>query len=700
MVVLRSQTNTSTTAAAAAAGSTTTGAPEKPAYKQEEEEEVSLQQRAVNAHAAISQIWPTDNDKIAPLEDVECSVLANAYTESWAPTAPAASSSSNNANHNQPTETSGVRLLVLAESHATTHRRLTGTRLADPTLAQRVGHRGHLNVVHCLSYGEPWMLEEQEKETAAEAPLGSSSSNEKDKMDATVQNGCKRGTPQFWRVLAALAGIVDTDNENNKDPLEGAEQSVSRLRQIFAALEGADAAHRESRVSAKLAVRQALMQRGILLADVSPVPIYAGGGVVVRHNLQTGRPYTTKENKLSDRVKRAILRTAFDEYAQYLIQRYRPAFVLLFGTSVETAIGRERLEETVQAVQGHYLGAIQHPSYNRIQGRKFLPHLRMLRSLARAVQPSERCNSKEELQAMIKDALAEEIVVPDAVVEKAVVEKAKPEKSAAAVHQNAPLRSQENTTETTSRSTATLLPVQNPLKRRSKGDPLSSRPLPTRRQPKRLATKPPLPPPLPPPTIIETSAARHPAAAPKNHPNPRCRKKAAVVVVRRKQPRTMRASNDDGELALSVKKILEAGRPLPPGAAKQSNARQKAAAQVPTVEVGPLLSPAAGAPKQSNPRQKDAAPRVPTRPTTALRKEAALTALVAPSQETGAGALSSSEQTEVAGTGASQPAPTATSGQTRLAVPQKRRWQPTAGRKRKMTDKRTNPERWTKRQRT
>ena len=306
MVVLRSQTNTTKhyqlgeEPSTAAAGSTTTNAtPEKPTYEQQEE--VSLQQRAVNAHASISEIWPTDNDKIAPLEDVECCKLADAYTESWAPpTAAAALSSSNN----------GVHLLVLAESHATTHRRLTGARIVDPALAQRVGHQGHLNVVHCLSYGESWMLEvKKEEETAAEAPVGSSSSHEKDEMDATVLNGCKRGTPQFWRVLAALAGIVDTDNENHKDPLEGAEQSVGRLRQIFAALEGADTAHRESRVSAKLAVRQALMERGILLADVSPVPIYAGGGVVVRHNLQTGRPYTTKENKLSDRVdfKRASI---------------------------------------------------------------------------------------------------------------------------------------------------------------------------------------------------------------------------------------------------------------------------------------------------------------------------------------------------------------------------------------------------------
>ena len=207
------ETSTAAAATAAAADSTTTtGAPEKPAAYEQQEEDVSLQQRAINAHASISRIWPTDNDKIAPLEDVECCVLANSYTESWAPTAAAAPSSSSN---------NGVRLLVLAESHATTHRRLTGARLADPALAQRVGHRGHLNVVHCLSYGESWMLEQEEKEeeTAAEAPLGRNSSsssssseksNEKDKMDATVLNGCKRGTPQFWRVLAALAGIVDT----------------------------------------------------------------------------------------------------------------------------------------------------------------------------------------------------------------------------------------------------------------------------------------------------------------------------------------------------------------------------------------------------------------------------------------------------------------------------------------------------------
>lgn len=43
--------------------------------------------------------------------------------------------------------------------------------------------------------------------------------------------------------------------------------------------------------------------RGIMLADISPVPISTGGGTFKRFNKKTGKMYTDKNNKLPDKLK-------------------------------------------------------------------------------------------------------------------------------------------------------------------------------------------------------------------------------------------------------------------------------------------------------------------------------------------------------------------------------------------------------------
>lgn len=65
----------------------------------------------------------------------------------------------------------------------------------------------------------------------------------------------------------------------------------------FAHVEGArkkecvESKHR--RLATKIAIMKALKKRGIMLVDVSPVPIYAGGNVEKRINKKTGSSYRT-----------------------------------------------------------------------------------------------------------------------------------------------------------------------------------------------------------------------------------------------------------------------------------------------------------------------------------------------------------------------------------------------------------------------
>jgi len=360
---------------------------------------LNLNQCAVKAHAAVSKLWPTDSDTIAPLEGVECCTLANAHIEQWGP----------------PNTNDRLNLLILAESHATTHANLVGQKPSSTftILKSHHDHLGHLNLVHCLSYGESWMLPAKVFEG----------------LSKTVQLGCKHGTPQFWRTLAALAGNLDFGE--NADPLDKAEsRTAEEYTAIFADIEGHDPAKRESRVQAKLNIRQELSQRGILLADVSPVPIYAGGGTIKRTNQKTGKIYTDKANKLPTQIKMAIIKTAFEMYAQFLVQRYRPHFVLVFGTSVEQAISETVLTALCAAHGGHYLGALQHPSYNQLQGRMLLPHLRLLRDLAHMVQnKQERKSHLPQQRQLLLDRIVQfrsekiVLVLPEKKTKEAVVQK-------------------------------------------------------------------------------------------------------------------------------------------------------------------------------------------------------------------------------------------------------------------------------------
>jgi hypothetical protein len=313
-----------------------------------------LEGRVEETHAAISRLWPTGGS-VPPLESVDCCILAHRYYSNvWSP---------------PPTPYAPVKLMIIAESHASTPSSLVGAPFVDGSEAMQALHLGHLNLVHCLSYGEAWMLPE-------ECLQG---------LTPSSRRGVERGTRQFWRVLSALGGELDPTD--GRDPLE--EDTLEAISAAFAHIEGArkneGIESRLRRLSAKIAIMEALQNRGILLIDVSPVPIYAGGSVEKFINKTTGHEYHSKTNKLPQATYKRVIQTAWTMYAKHLVNHYRPTNVLLFGLGVEAAIGERVIRSEVEKAGGAYLGAVQHPSYNCIQGRYFIPSLRALRRVGHAV---------------------------------------------------------------------------------------------------------------------------------------------------------------------------------------------------------------------------------------------------------------------------------------------------------------------------
>jgi hypothetical protein len=122
------------------------------------------------------------------------------------------------------------------------------------------------------------------------------------------------------------------------------------------------------------------------LADVCPVPIYSGiGNTVKRVNKVTGVTYTDRQKKLTDKEKDVILRTCWEHYGQYLVHFFNPRRLVILGVGVEKALGYDTLHTYMDGLSGEYLGAIKHPSYNKLQGKNAIPLLRQLRDVCRCI---------------------------------------------------------------------------------------------------------------------------------------------------------------------------------------------------------------------------------------------------------------------------------------------------------------------------
>ena len=91
--------------------------------------------RLFECHDAIAALWPTTPSELGPVAEIRQCMISHKYYNMWAP--------------------NKVRCLLLAESGALTNRFAVEGPLA-PEYQQEFGqyHKGHVNLVYCLTYGE------------------------------------------------------------------------------------------------------------------------------------------------------------------------------------------------------------------------------------------------------------------------------------------------------------------------------------------------------------------------------------------------------------------------------------------------------------------------------------------------------------------------------------------------------------------
>jgi len=86
---------------------------------------------------------------------------------------------------------------------------------------------------------------------------------------------------------------------------------------------------------------------------------------------------------LSDNEKAHVVRTCWNGYTSHFLElaMARGASLILLGTTLEPAIGRENLQQFMAKNGGTYHGVIVHPSFNGARGKEGIPLFRKLRDM-------------------------------------------------------------------------------------------------------------------------------------------------------------------------------------------------------------------------------------------------------------------------------------------------------------------------------
>jgi hypothetical protein len=277
---------------------------------------------AIKAHTEIAAIWPKEKTK-TDVCDQKSAILANAHYVHGVPEG-------------------RVKLLVLAESHAKTDSSALGMALKVPVEGLDASSLRHINLVHCLSYGEHWLLGE-------------------DQADAVLkkQKGIGSGTPEFWKVLSTLAG--ETDEKDLETPAD-LRKNFKHLQRGQKATKKNGESERHKRINNKMNVLNKVKARGIVFADISPTAIYVGGGTKLVRNRTTGIPYFTPNVTFPAKSKKAILRTAWDHYSRHIVEELRPDYLMILGVANYDAIGEAELLRVTKPIGTKLLPRVQHPS--------------------------------------------------------------------------------------------------------------------------------------------------------------------------------------------------------------------------------------------------------------------------------------------------------------------------------------------------
>jgi hypothetical protein len=259
-----------------------------------------------------------------------------------------------------------VKLAVLSESPCFTRDDLVAMK-ADPTILEEAGMEElaedllfHVNLVHCLTYGEAWTID----------PTTIPEKSEDKKRQYS------NGTPAFWKFLATMAGRVDVDEEGN-DPLQSQETIDKAFEPLTRSPKKLCA-----RLKYKIQILKDLKEKGIVLIDVSPFAIYFGSKTVTRYNQKTGKPYYTPAYKLSSKEYNMIISTAFETYSGPFLHDIKPENVLVLGKNVGNVLCNKKngmLQNLLNGFNGNLLDVLTHPSSNSFWGKNTVSSLQTLR---------------------------------------------------------------------------------------------------------------------------------------------------------------------------------------------------------------------------------------------------------------------------------------------------------------------------------
>ena len=311
-------------------------------------------------HESLLLVWPKSKDEPSFPDDVHAPILANEYYL-----------------HSMLTTCCdghfNANILFLAESPAFTPlpslgQLYTVTCIDDTVLRNTMQtllmqhHVGHINLVHCPTYGELPFIQ-----------LDSAQMISKGK-----EHSIDTGTPQFWKTMLMLSGYFDcyANREEKDDPL----QNVLLFRDSFEFLIGnrneKSMEARAGRIIQRIQVLENVKRRGVILADVCLVPIYSGiGNTVMRINQSMGLPYKDQGIKFKGNSKQQIVKAAWASYRVELVKYYKLRHLVNLGKGVHKAIGQDELGLVMQGMGGEYLGYIKHPSWNGHYGYNIMPLL-------------------------------------------------------------------------------------------------------------------------------------------------------------------------------------------------------------------------------------------------------------------------------------------------------------------------------------
>jgi hypothetical protein len=243
-----------------------------------------------------------------------------------------------------------LHLLVLCESHAVTP--CVGNVSCEG--GQQNLPFDYLNLVHCLAYGEAWLL----------------SGGNVDTLTPAERKGMNNGTLPFWKLLSVMAGLQDL-RDDGTDPLDQEDCFDFLMAK----------ANKEDRLQAKKNIFRLLKNRGISLMDVSLFPIYAGGWKEIHYNKQTNTPYYTNMSVLKKaRLLDLHFRTCWLHYTKAILKELCPDNLIVLSKTIDRAIGARTIRENMEQHGGCYCGGRIHPSTN-LTAVERLAELREIRSI-------------------------------------------------------------------------------------------------------------------------------------------------------------------------------------------------------------------------------------------------------------------------------------------------------------------------------